>query len=85
MKCLAVTALWVLSVVALPVAAQVQTKESQAAVTPAQALERLQSGNARFVAGATKPRDWSAKVVATASGQFPFAAVLGCMDSRAPV
>jgi carbonic anhydrase len=32
-----------------------------------------------------KPRDWSAKVMATASGQFPFAAVLGCMDSRVPI
>lgn len=64
---------------------EVQTKESQAAMTPAAALERLQEGNRRFVANSTKQRDWSAKVVATASGQFPFAAVLGCMDSRAPI
>ena len=62
----------------------VQTRESQAAMTPSQALERLKQGNARFVANATKNRDWSAKVVATAPGQYPFAAVLGCMDSRAP-
>ncbi len=65
--------------------AQVQTQESQAAMTPALALERLRDGNARFSANATKARDWSAKVAATASGQFPFAAVLACMDSRAPV
>jgi len=64
---------------------EVQTQESQAAMTPAQALERLKAGNARFAASATKPRDWSRKVAATASGQFPFAAVLACMDSRAPV
>src|SRR5262249_15425867 len=64
---------------------EIQTQESQAGMTPAKALERLKAGNARFVANATKKRDWSAKVVATASGQFPFAAVLGCMDSRAPV
>lgn len=63
----------------------VQTKASQAAMTPAAAIERLKEGNRRFVANAMKPRDWSAKVVATASGQFPFAAVLGCMDSRAPI
>jgi carbonic anhydrase len=63
----------------------VQTQESQAAMTPPQALERLKAGNARFVSGAMKQRDWSAKVVATASGQFPFAAVLACMDSRAPI
>jgi carbonic anhydrase len=85
MKRLARIALSVLFALALPAAAQVQTKESQSAMTPAQALERLQTGNARFVANATKPRDWSAKVLATAPGQYPFAAVLGCMDSRAPV
>ncbi len=56
-------------------APEVQTKESQAAITPAAAIERLQEGNRRFVANATKQRDWSAKVVAAASGQFPFAAV----------
>ena len=63
----------------------VQTAESQAAMTPAQALERLRRGNARFASNAMKPRDWSAKVMATAAGQFPYAAVLSCMDSRAPV
>jgi carbonic anhydrase len=63
----------------------VQTQESQAAMTPPQALERLKAGNARFVSGAMQRRDWPAKVVATASGQFPFAAVLACMDSRAPI
>lgn len=64
--------------------AQVQTKESQAAMTPAAALARLKEGNARFVSGQLKPRDWNAKVISTASGQYPFAAVLSCMDSRAP-
>jgi len=68
-----------------PATPEVQTRESQAAMTPTKAVERLKAGNARFVANAPKKRDWSAKVVATASGQFPFAAVLGCMDSRAPV
>jgi carbonic anhydrase len=64
---------------------EVQTRETQAATTPDSAKERLQEGNRRFVANAMKPRDWNAKVVATASGQYPFAAVLGCMDSRAPI
>jgi carbonic anhydrase len=63
----------------------VETSASQAAMTPAAALERLKAGNARFVSNATKRRDWSAKVAATASGQYPFAAILGCMDSRVPV
>ena len=70
---------------AAPAKPEVQTRESQAAMTPTTALERLKEGNVRFVSNATKRRDWSAKVVATASGQFPFAAVLGCMDSRAPI
>jgi carbonic anhydrase len=87
MKCSAVVfALFLTGLSGSAVAqAQVQTQESQAAMTPAQALERLREGNARFTSNATKPRDWSAKVAATASGQFPFAAVLACMDSRAPI
>ena len=68
-----------------PAKPAVQTRESQSAMTLPIALEQLKKGNARFVSNATKRRDWSATVVATASGQFPFAAVLGCMDSRAPV
>jgi carbonic anhydrase len=63
----------------------VQTRESQAATTPAMALDALKAGNARFVANASKGRDWTAKVAGTASGQYPFATVLGCMDSRVPV
>src|SRR5258708_36366721 len=70
---------------AVPAKPEIQTEKSQTAMTPAAALERLKDGNRRFVANATKRRDWSAKVIATASGQFPFAAVLGCMDSRAPI
>ena len=65
--------------------AEIQTQESQAAMTPAAALERLKEGNLRFASNTAKRRDWSAKVLATAPGQFPFAAVLGCMDSRVPV
>ena len=96
MKRLAAAAALALSALSAPVAAQpsasdaapkpeVQTPESQAAMTPAAALDRLRAGNVRFVANATRQRDWSAKVVATASGQFPFAAVLACMDSRGPI
>src|SRR4249919_2090403 len=62
----------------------VQTKESQAAMTPAKALDALKAGNARFRAGATVQKNLPSKVKATAGGQFPFAAVLSCMDSRVP-
>ena len=56
----------------------------QAAVTPGQALEMLKQGNARFVAGKTIHCDLMAQVRATASAQAPFAAVVGCIDSRVP-
>jgi hypothetical protein len=63
----------------------VQTAESQAAMTPASALEKLKKGNARFVGKNMRSRDWLAKVSTTAGGQYPFAAILACMDSRAPI
>ena len=62
----------------------VETKESQATMTPAQALAELRNGNARFVAGALLHRDFPAQVKATSSGQYPFAVVLSCLDSRQP-
>jgi carbonic anhydrase len=64
---------------------QVQTKESQTAMTPAQALAALKAGNARFVAGQPLKRDLPAQVKATAAGQYPFAVVLSCLDSRQPI
>jgi carbonic anhydrase len=63
----------------------VQTKESQTAMTPAAALAQLREGNARFVAGTSRVRNLPAKVRATASGQYPFAVIVSCLDSRAPV
>jgi len=66
-------------------AAAPPTRESQAATTPEQALARLKAGNARFVAGHPLKRNLSADVKATASGQYPFAVVLSCLDSRQPI
>ena len=54
-------------------------------MTPQQALAELKAGNARFVAGKPLHRDYPAQVKATASGQYPFAAVLSCLDSRQPI
>jgi len=62
----------------------VQTKESQAAMTPAKAVDALKVGNKRFRAGTSVHNDLHAKVKASAAGQYPFAVVLGCMDSRVP-
>jgi carbonic anhydrase len=66
-------------------AGSVQTQASQAAMTSAKALAALKEGNARFVAGHPEARDFRAQVHATASGQYPFAAIVSCMDSRASV
>ncbi len=63
----------------------VQTKQSQAAMTPQSALAELKAGNERFVAGHSLHRDFPAQVKATASGQYPFAVVLSCLDSRQPI
>jgi carbonic anhydrase len=73
-----------LMVAASAVAAPVPTKESLASMKPADALEKLKQGNGRFVSGAAAPRDLKAQVKATAPGQYPYAAVLSCMDSRVP-
>jgi carbonic anhydrase len=65
-------------------ACAVYSKERQAAVTPSAALAMLKQGNERFVAGQTIHCDLLAQVRATAAAQAPFAAVVGCIDSRVP-
>ena len=60
------------------------TKEARSQLTPDQALELLKDGNERFLSGNMLQRDLLAQVKATAKGQFPFAGILGCMDSRVP-
>jgi len=46
-------------------------------------LRRLIEGNARFVSGEAAPRPTSPAALADlAEGQHPFAAILGCSDSR---
>jgi len=60
------------------------TREAQAVITPAKALEMLKQGNDRFVSGKSIERDFLAQVKQTSKGQFPFAAVVSCLDSRIP-
>ncbi|NQW12532.1 MAG: carbonic anhydrase [Alphaproteobacteria bacterium] len=59
-----------------------QTAESQAAMTPAKALQDLKDGNARFVDGKMRNCNYMDQVKSTGTGQFPFAAIVGCIDSR---
>ena len=54
-------------------------------MTPQEALARLREGNARFVSGHMLVRDLPAEVKATSGGQYPYAVVLSCLDSRQPI
>lgn len=60
------------------------TKAERDAMTPAQVIEMLKQGNARFLAGATAHFDYRDQKRSSAAGQYPAAALLGCIDSRAP-
>ena len=61
-----------------------QNKQTQDATTPQKALQMLKGGNARFVQGEMLKRNLMQQVKATGGGQFPFAAIVGCFDSRVP-
>ncbi len=58
------------------------TKETQEELTPELALEILKEGNERFVNNIKAHRNLLQQVNETSSGQFPFAAILSCIDSR---
>jgi carbonic anhydrase len=57
----------------------------QASMNASDALKALMKGNARFVAGTPACLPATVKRAQLANGQAPFAAVLGCSDSRVPV
>lgn len=56
------------------------------ATTPEEAIAKLKAGNERYVSGTSiYPRTGIDRVEETAPHQAPFAAVVGCSDSRVPV
>lgn len=57
-------------------------KELQASITPRKALEILKEGNNRFVNNLKAHRDLLEQVNDTRDGQWPFATILSCIDSR---
>ena len=59
-----------------------QTKETQAQMTPDSSLEELKKGNKRFVEKQQLSSNLMQQVSETSTGQFPFATVLSCIDSR---
>jgi carbonic anhydrase len=58
------------------------TKEMQAAITPAMALELLKEGNKRFINNLKVNRNLLQQANETSDGQHPFAVILSCIDSR---
>ena len=60
------------------------TKELRDKLTPDQIVQVMKKGNARFRKGERKERNYLREQKASASGQYPAAALLSCIDSRAP-
>jgi carbonic anhydrase len=58
------------------------TKETQATMTPEKALQYLKEGNQRFQNNLKANRNLLEQVNDTSEGQFPFATILSCIDSR---
>ncbi len=58
------------------------TRETQNGLTPKLALEILRDGNVRFVSNIKAHRNLLEQVNETSEGQFPFASILSCIDSR---
>ncbi|MDN3618307.1 carbonic anhydrase family protein [Polaribacter undariae] len=58
------------------------TKETQATMTPKKALDFLTEGNQRFQDNLKAHRNLLEQVNDTSTGQFPFATILSCIDSR---
>ncbi len=61
------------------------TKEMQAAITPAMALDILKAGNKRFVNNLKVNRNLLQQANETSDAQHPFAVILSCIDSRTSV
>jgi len=59
-----------------------QNKETQADMTPEKALQLLKEGNQRFENNSMADRNLLEQVADTSTGQFPFAVILSCIDSR---
>lgn len=60
------------------------TRAQRDSMTPEQIIETMQRGNARFRKGERKARNYLGEQRASASGQYPAAVLLSCIDSRAP-
>ena len=62
--------------------ASIKSKAVQGAITPDAAIKLLKDGNVRFTGGKMVKRDLKKQVAETGKGQFPFASIVSCIDSR---
>jgi len=60
------------------------TQELQENLTPTNAHKILVEGNKRFVENVKAQRNLKSQVIETSAGQYPFAVILSCIDSRVP-
>ena len=67
-----------------PAYADALTKAQRDKMTPNQIIEAMKKGNNRFRMGVRKNRNYLNEQKASASGQYPAAVLLSCIDSRAP-
>jgi len=61
------------------------TEAQRDSLTPDRVVQAFLDGNARFVSGAQRDRDFLGEMKSSAAGQYPAAIVLSCIDSRTPV
>ncbi len=66
------------------VQADTLTREQRDKMTPEEILAEMKRGNERFRKGERSKRNYLAEQRASATGQFPVAMILSCIDSRAP-
>jgi carbonic anhydrase len=67
-----------------PPLARALSKEQRDRLSPGDVIEALKKGNERFRSGRMLARDYRKQQLAAAAGQYPAAAMLGCIDSRGP-
>lgn len=68
-----------------PVVTAALTQAERDALTPDAIIQAMKDGNSRFLTNDLTMRDHTATVRSAATGQFPKAVVLSCLDSRIPV
>jgi len=61
------------------------TEAQRDSLTPDQVVQAFLDGNERFLSGRQRDRDFLGEMKSSATGQYPAAIVLSCIDSRTPV